>query len=486
MDLHVSLIGRTDLSGEIYRQLRGAIRDGRLRRGDRLPPSRQLARRLTVSRTTVTVAYERLMGEGFLTARVGAGTFVSDQISAPASRAGQRHVKSPLRAQPFWEQFPAFAQAFVRPAEFDFRSGLPDASLFPHEEWRRAVAQQLRRTASDRGVYGPPAGLQALREAIARHIGTSRSVQTAADDITVTNGTQQALDVVARVLLAPGDRVAVEAPGYSPARVLFESLGARVTGVPVDEAGLVVDALPRQTRVVYVTPSHQYPLGVSMALRRRAELLAWADRHDAAIIEDDYDSEFRFRGRPIEPLQTLDTTGRVIYVGSFSKTMLPTLRLGFAVTPPSLTRAVQAAKYVADWHTALPLQAALARFIEDGSFARHIRKMNVVYQARHDLISDVVARKFSECLQLIPSVVGLHVTAFARVHTTEQLRAVVRRASAMSVEVQELATFAVGAPTHVGLVLAYGAIPTASIAEGLRRLRSCFDTDRSVEALRRS
>jgi GntR family transcriptional regulator/MocR family aminotransferase len=238
MDLHVSLIGRTDLTGEIYRQLRGAIRDGRLRRGDRLPPTRELARRLNVSRTTVTIAYERLMGEGFLIARVGAGTFVSDQISAPASRTGQRHVNSPLRARPFWEAFPPFAQAFVRPAEFDFRSGLPDASLFPYGEWRRAVAQQLHRVPSDRGVYGPPGGHQALRDSIARHIGTSRGVQTAADDVTVTNGTQQALDVVARVLLAPGDRIAIEAPGYSSARVLFESLGARVIGVRVDEAGL--------------------------------------------------------------------------------------------------------------------------------------------------------------------------------------------------------------------------------------------------------
>jgi GntR family transcriptional regulator / MocR family aminotransferase len=174
------------------------------------------------------------------------------------------------------------------------------------------------------GVYAHPAGHRGLREAIARHIGIARGVAASADDVTITSGSQQALDVVARVLVSPGDRVAVEDPGYPPPRQLFESLGARVGGVPVDRHGIVVDALPRQARLVYVTPSHQYPLGMSMALPRRLALLAWAERHNAAIIEADYDSEFRFGERPIEPLQTLDSTGRVVYVGSFSKTMLPT------------------------------------------------------------------------------------------------------------------------------------------------------------------
>ncbi len=478
MEFHISLVGGGRLSGEIYEQLRGAIRDGRLRPGERLPPSRQLARRLSVSRTTVTYAYERLLGEGYVVARVGAGTFVSKDISTPPARTGRRKAESPLRPRAFWRSVPEFSSAFARLAQFDFRSGIPDGSLFPQRAWRRAVAEQLRSSSAADGVYGDPAGHPGLREAIARHVGASRGVTASADNLTITNGTQQALDIVVRALLAPGDRIAVENPGYKPARVLFESLGARVAGVAVDAAGLAVDAIPRQTRLVYVTPSHQYPLGLSMSLRRRVELLEWAERHLAAIVEDDYDSEFRFGGRPLDALHTIDTGGRVIYVGSFSKTMLPSLRLGFVVTPPSLTKAVRAARCLTDWHTTLPLQAAMAQFIKSGEFARHIRKMRAVYQARHELITETLTRDFADHLETIPSIVGLHVSAFARLRTSEELHAVVRQASAMNVAVQELATFFEG-PSRPGLVFGYGAIPTPQIPEGMRRLRSCFEDARA-------
>ena len=297
----------------------------------------------------------------------------------------------------------------------------------------------------------------------------------AADDITITNGTQQALDVLGRALLEPGARVAVEDPGYPPPRLLFQSLGARVTGVPVDRHGLVVDALPRHARLVYVTPSHQYPLGMPLALPRRLALLAWAERHRAAIVEDDYDSEFRFQGQPIEPLQSLDTAGRVAYVGSFSKTMLPTLRLGFVVTPPSLRDAVRKAKFVADWHSPSLVQAALARFIEDGGFARHVRRMGAVYRARHGLLTSILTRDFAEHLELVPSAAGLHVGAIARHASVERMRAVIRRAREDGVAVQELARFAVDGPPRAGLVLGYGAVPASAVEEGLRRLRRCFD-----------
>jgi GntR family transcriptional regulator / MocR family aminotransferase len=296
-----------------------------------------------------------------------------------------------------------------------------------------------------------------------------------ADDVAVTSGTQQALDVVSRVLLGPNDLVAVEDPGYPPPRRLLQSLGVRIVGVPVDRDGLVVEALPRRARVVYVTPSHQYPLGVSMTLARRLALLAWAEQNKAAIVEDDYDSEFRFQGCPIEPVQTLDTAGRVIYVGSFSKTMLPMLRLGFIVTPPSLRGAVHKAKFVTDWHTSMLAQAALARFIDDGGFARHIRRMGAVYRVRHEMVTNTLITEFADHLELVPSSAGLHVSALARTSSAEKLGAIVRRASEAGVEVQQLARFAVGAPGRAGLVLGYGAIPTAHIEEGLRRLRECFE-----------
>ncbi len=474
MELHISLVGRKDLSGEIYRQLRRAIREGQLRPGDPLPPSRELARQLAVSRTTVTGVYDRLAGEGFVTSRVGSGTVVSEHLAPARSSPKNKRIGDALRARPVWDAIRLPPMVFAQPARFDFRSGLPDAALFPHDTWRRLTARHLRTEARSTIVYGAPAGNRGLREAIARHIGVSRGVEASADDVIVTNGTQQALDVVARVLLSPGDHIAMEDPGYSLARWAFTALGLRVRGVAVDRDGLDVDALPKQTRAVYVTPSHQYPLGVSMTLPRRLALLAWADRHNTAIIEDDYDSEFRFGGRPIEPLRMLDTTGNVIYVGSFSKTLLPTLRLGFVVAPPSLREAVHKAKLVTDWHTSTTIQAVLAHFIDSGGFARHIRKMRDVYRARHRMIAETLRRDFAGHLKVIPSTVGLHIAAVARTASADRIGVVVRRASDAGVAVQELSRFGIGSPGPPGLVLGYGAVPTARIEDGLRRLRSCF------------
>ena len=452
--------------------MRTAIVTGQLRPGDALPPGRELARRLGVSRGTVSTAYDRLSGEGFVTARVGAGTFVNARVQHDGSAATA--AAGALRPVASWDNIPV-PWAFDAPARYDLRTGLPDASRFPFETWRRLVARELRAEAVGRGYYGEPAGHRALREAIARHVGVSRAVATTADDVVVTNGTQQALDVIARVLVTPGDQIAVEDPGYSPAHWLFGSLGLKVAGVRVDADGLVVDELPDAARLVYVTPSHQYPLGVAMSLPRRIALLQWADRHRAAIIEDDYDSEFRYGGRPVEPLHALDTSGRVVYVGSFSKTMLATLRLGFVVAPPSLTRALRTAKSVTDWHTALPAQAALARFIDEGHLARHVRRMRAVYRRRHELIVEVISQQLAEHLTIVPSAAGLHLAATATTASPEDIVDVVQCALADGVAVQTLSTFRVDRPPLPGLALGYGAIETGDIDEGLRRLRRAFE-----------
>ena len=419
----------------------------------------------------MAVAYDRLSGEGFVTSRVGAGTFVTESAARGEPAAGA--TDGWLRPRPVWDRIPV-AAAFAAPARYEFRTGLPDANRFPFQTWRRLMDRELRASAVGRGIYGDPAGHPGLRTAIARHIGVSRGVATAAGQVTVTSGTQQALDLIARVLLAPGQRVAMEDPGYAPARRLFQSLGLEVTGVPVDEHGLVVEALPADARLVYVTPSHQYPLGTVMSLPRRAALLDWADRQDAAIIEDDYDSEFRFSSRPIEPLCTLDAHGRVSYVGSFSKSMLPTLRLGFAIVPPALGGALRAAKYVTDWHTALPAQAALAAFIDDGHLARHIRKMRAVYRRRHDLITEAVAGPLSRHLTPIPSAAGLHVSAAARTASAAEMTRVAERALAAGVAVQPLSTFRITQPARAGLALGYGAIEAGDIGAGLLRLGHAF------------
>lgn len=294
----------------------------------------------------------------------------------------------------------------------------------------------------------------------------------------VTNGTQQAIDVISRVLLAAGDTVAVEDPGYTPPRRLLRSLGFRVAPIAVDGEGLRVEEIGARTRLVYVSPSHQFPLGMPMSLGRRLRLVEWANRNRAAIIEDDYDSEFRFRGRPAEPLQLIDTQGRVLYVGSFSKTMLPTFRLGFVVAPPSLRAALTAAKYVTDWHTPLEIQGAMARFLADGLFARHVRRMRAVYEERQHRILEQLHSSFSDVLDVVPSSIGLHLTALAPDFTIEAIRSIVEKAAAKGVACQPLSMYTVGSTARAGIVLGYGAIETERIEEGLARLRACFDERR--------
>jgi GntR family transcriptional regulator/MocR family aminotransferase len=471
MPFHVSLVGRKNLSREIYRQIVRAILDGRLKPGDRLSPSRELAASLEVARMTVNVAYERLAGEGFVVSRQRAGTFVSDSVAHRARDSRKHRLGGGAQPRALWRSID-LPKYFEQSARFDFRTGLPDASLFPHRAWQRAVNRALVGSEFDAGVYGDPAGSPDLRAGIARQLGFSRGVEASPADIVVTNGTQQALDIIARVLLAPGDTIAVEDPGYGPPSVLFSTLGLRVARVPVDREGVVVSTLPRKARVVYVTPSHQFPLGVVMTLRRRQALLAWAERNDAAIIEDDYDGEFRFGGRPLEALQAIDSSGRVIYVGSFSKTMQPTLRLGFLVAPPALRQALQCAKFFSDWHSSMLAQTALAKFMDDGAFARHVRKMTSVYRERRAMISDVIVRDFDAHLELLPSEAGIHITARARTATGDQLKKIVRRAAERSVAIQ---VFGASPPARPGLMLGYGAIPTARIKEGLRLFRACFD-----------
>lgn len=471
MDFHVNLRSRRDLAGQLYRELRAAILDGRLRRGERVPPTRELARRLDVARNTVSVAYEWLTAEGLLAGRTRAGTFVQGEVPVRGGRPRAPSVVR-LRARAIWSTLPE-PDAPEAPPVHDFRVGIPDAGLFPFEVWRRLLARQVRAATLAPGC-AEAAGHPGLREAVARHVGVARGVRAEARDVLITHGAQQALDLIGRVLLEPGDCVAVEEPGYPPARLLFQSLGARVVSVPVDAEGLDVGALPDAARVVHVTPSHQFPLGMPMSPARRTALLAWAKRRDAVVIEDDYDSEFRFGGRPLETLHGLDRSGRVIYVGSFSKVMLPALRLGFLVAPPSLQRELRLAKHVSDGHSQWPAQAALARFIDEGLLARHIRKMRREYEARHERVAEGLARHLGDWLQPLPSMAGLHLSAtFARGGVKRE-REVLHRARAAGIGLEGLSHYYADTPARPGLVLGYGAAQTARIDEGLRRLRACF------------
>ncbi len=458
MEFHVSLGPRGHWSHDVYVQLRAAILDGRLRAGDALPPTRALAERLDVSRNTVMHAFERLIAEGFLDARVGAGTFVRE--TAPvATRRAPPGALTPIAR---WRSPPASPRPVV---PFDFRLGAPDPSLFPWAAWRRLVAKQWRGRHPPRG-YGAPEGDPALRAAIARYVGVSRAVRAEADDVIVTAGAQQAFDLIARVLVEPGKTVAVEEPGYPPARHAFAAHGARIVPIVVDREGLVVDALPDDARVVYVTPSHQFPLGTPMSLARRRALCAWAERHRAAIVEDDYDSELRHEGRPLEPLQALDRRGRVIYVGTFSKILAPSLRLGFAIAPASLVRALASARSIADSHGPIETERALATLIDEGALARHVRRVLRVYSARRALLIEALAS--IDALDIVPSAAGLHVTALFR-DARRDADAIVARAQERGVGVTSLRGHYAGRP-RMGLALGFGLIATDQIEEAVARL----------------
>lgn len=474
MDVHINTEGGEGRRDAIYRQLRDAILIGRLAAGVALPPTRELAARLAVSRNTVSAAYDRLIGEGYVEGRTGSGTFV--RAGARATPLVRTPVTGPAGVRPstFWDTVAEAPVLDRRRFDFDFRTGLPDVSTFPLATWRRLLAAEHRHTDPAGLLYGDPAGHGPLREEIARHVGIARGVVTEPSGVLVTNGAQQAVDLLARVLLGPGERVAVEDPGYPPARSAFAALAGNTVGVPVDAEGIVVDALPANARLVYVTPAHQFPLGVPMSLRRRLELLDWAGRRDAVVVEDDYDSEFRYTGRPLEPLHSLDSAGRVCYVGTFSKVLFPALRLGYLIPPPSLLSALTKARHLADWQPPGPQQAALAAFIGGGGLARHVRTMRQEYRRRRDLVSRVLADEFADVCEPVPVSAGLHASAFLECGTAD----FARRARRAGVGIHALEEFATE-PGRDGLVLGYGAIAYAAIEPGLRRLRELVDRERA-------
>jgi len=473
VDLRIELDGAGDLTGQLCRQIADLVTAGMLLPGEALPSTRELASRLSISRTTAAAAYERLVADGLLQARPGKGTYVNPELE-PQPVAEPLKPAVGQRVRPIWATLFDPPDLSADHPRFDFRAGIPDAQSFPFASWRAVVSDQLRAAAVGAGCYADPAGDPRLRAAVARHIAVSRAVRCSSDDVLITSGIQQAIDLICRVLVEPGDVVAVEDPGYGPPRVLFRSLGLKVVGVPVDSDGMIVDELPADAKLVYVTPAHQFPLGVPMSSPRRLALLEWAARTGATIIEDDYDSEFRFGGRPLEPLQSLDRHGSVVYVGSFSKVMLPTLRLGFLVAPEPLWRALRKAKWVTDWHSALPMQSALARFIDDGQLARHLRRMRRIYAERHHHLQSALHTAFDGVLKPLPSLAGLHLSVVSADPAFDDT-GMAERAGRLGVSLLPLSYHAVDSePRVAGLILGYGALPIDRLDEALALLARCL------------
>jgi GntR family transcriptional regulator/MocR family aminotransferase len=477
MDIHITIEGRHDLAGQIYRQLRAGIVEGRLAGGVQLPSTRDLATQLGVSRKTTLDVFERLLSEGFLLARAGAGTYVAEGLqrlpgekSAHAKAAEAAKATARAKARPVWDEV-AKSIALPQPdahATFDFVGGMTDKSLFPFDVWRTCVNQALRAQARGRGVYHDAAGEQELRLAISRYLAFSRAVTSNWDDVLVTQGAQQALDLIARVMLQPGDVAALEDPGYPPARACFAALGAKVVPVPVDGQGLIVSKLPKNARIVYVTPSHQFPLGMPMSLERRVELLEWAQQRGAVIIEDDYDCEYRFEGRPMEPLKSLDRAGLVAYVGTFSKTIFPELRVGYVVPPASLMGPLYRARQVGDWHGCTLTQTALANFMLNGDFAKHLRRMHKHYAGRRAMLISHLQNGLGEWFEPIVPTAGIHLAARLKAPLTEA--AVVEAASRASIGLYGLAPFHVRVRPQPGLIFGYGGIGVEQIDKALTML----------------
>ena len=466
------------LARQLYQALRERILDGRLQSRTRLPASRDLANLLGISRNTVTRAFDQLYAEGYIEGRIGAGTYVAE-LSA---------VKRPAPAQPL-VSMPSPALELLHKHHLNpplsgapraFRVGVPAFDLFPFETWARLSARFWRKPSPARLGYGDPAGDWQLRELIAAYLRNSRGLQCDPAQIVVTNGAQQAISLCAQLLVTPGARVAVENPGYRAAGHALAIAGAQLCGVAVDGEGLDVPALTQLEgcRLVYVTPSHQYPTGVTLSLARRLQLLEWAERNNGLIIEDDYDGEYRYSGTPLAPLAALDRQGRVLYVGTFCKIAFPALRLGYLVLPPALAEAFAQRRALDMRHSEIGTQAVMAEFIAAGHFQRHIRRMRTAARSRRDALLAGWPESVPGCAPLPVVEAGLHLCV--RVDSLARERELISAAERVGVEISALSSYWLpGSSTpedqRAGLVLGFAAVPEAQINEALAALRQAWN-----------
>jgi GntR family transcriptional regulator/MocR family aminotransferase len=469
----------------LYTHMREAILSGELKGGLKLPSTRALANELNVSRNTVLNAYRQLLTEGYLEGRAGSGTFVTNVLpeslltaprpSKPKAAPIQKADSPPVlfsehaQAQIAVAQPPSNGQ-LPRP----FLAEAPALDVFPFKLWSRLVVRQARRLPVNNFAYQDSSGYRPLREAIAAHVTVSRQVHCTPEQIMIVPGSQGALDLAARILINSGDQVWVEDPGYPGARGAFLGSGARIVPVPVDEEGLIVDTGIRRAskaKLVYVTPSHQFPLGVTMSLSRRLALLDWAKRANAYILEDDYDSEFRFAGRPLATLQGLDQHDRVIYVGTFSKVLFPSIRIGYMILPLPLMDSFLKVRRLIDIHSPMLEQAVLADFMIEGHYIRHLRRMRTLYAERRIALLNATKNM---PLKIDAPEAGIHCVGWLGNDVDEM--ALVKQARQHDLELTPISTFSIEPFLRKGLLLGFGGYSTQEIKSAARRLGELLRT----------
>ncbi|HEX9004136.1 MAG TPA: PLP-dependent aminotransferase family protein [Blastocatellia bacterium] len=473
------------LHRQLYEELRGAILSQRLKPGERVPSTRLLARSLKLSRATVTQSYEQLISEGYLQAVVGSGTTVcaelpdellrTSPLKAAAAPLAKRENPAAIKLSQYGvslnDSVPLEPPEPVLP--LNFKSGRPALEEFPMLQWRRVLLRHCREDHVDLLDYSTNLhGLPELREAIAAYLRKSRAVRCSPGQIIIVNGSQQAIDLITKLLIDRGDAVAVENPGYLGARRTFLAQGAKLLPVPVDENGILTEhleaATDNQARLIYVTPSHQFPTGGVLPLARRLELIRWAERYGAVIVEDDYDSEFRYGSRPIPALQGLAEDANVIYIGTFSKVLFPALRIGYVVVPESLAHVFARARWIADRQTPTLEQLALTDFINEGHLERHLRRMRTLYDKRRQTLVRALKQHFGDRVEILGENAGMHL--MARLQTPFDDGEVAQRAAAAGVGLVSARLYYLGEAPTDEFVLGYSGLSERRIQEGVRRL----------------
>ncbi len=465
---------------QIYESFRNRIISGGLRPGELVSSTRALARGLRISRLPVLNAYSQLLAEGYFESRIGAGTFIAGSLPSRTNTQTTKYAPSASRAKRAISAHAAALPPYERPSWAEnlgpFQVGQPDLHKFPIEIWLKLVARYSRRMRVKALQYGDAMGLPQLREAIAAYVRTSRGVRCEAEQIMIVSGSQQALDLATRVLLDAGTAAWVEEPGYWLVHRVLQSAGCRAVPVPVDSNGLMVAAgikLNRKARAVFVAPSHQYPLGVTMSATRRLELLEWAQRVGAWIIEDDYDSEYRYDGMPIASLQGLDSNARVIYIGTFSKIMFPSLRVGYIIIPRDLVERFAATRQVLDLCPPHLTQAVMADFIREGHFARHIRRMRPIYAERRRVLVGELERELGDRLQVVGDEAGMHLATFLTSNRND--REIAAKAAQQSLSLSSLSSAYLGRATRQGFVLGFGNTKANDMAQAVRHLKRLIE-----------